>query len=230
MAARGLGHVESMQSRFDLYGPVHKGLRARLFDLGVELDRCDFNAPVEVTVALGAYRRTASFLREHHEHEDHFVDPALQQCSSDLREAVAPQHVLAEKALAELDVLVATIARTQDGRRSAGARLCARYRQFLGDYLQHMNHEETAVTAALWAKYTDAELTGLRARLQDSIPISRFIEWLEILLPAMNIDERTAMLQALKANAPEPTFTAVTGVASRVLGTAGWDAVREQLA
>jgi hypothetical protein len=69
----------------------------------------------------------------------------------------------------------------------------------------------------------------MRGRLQASIPPPRFGEWMEIMLPAMNIDERTGMLAGMKANAPPPVFDAVSAVAARVLGTAAWDALRARL-
>jgi hypothetical protein len=70
---------------------------------------------------------------------------------------------------------------------------------------------------------------ALRGRLQGSIPPARFGEWLEILLPALNHDERTGVLKGIKAAAPPPAFAAATAIASRVLGPAAWSAVREQL-
>jgi hypothetical protein len=214
--------------RVDLYGTIHKALRARLFDLGIELDRCDFGKSLEVTVALGVYRRTMGFIREHHQHEDNFLEPALASCG-DIAKGVAEQHAVAEAALTELDALVAAIDRGSEDRRELGGRLCAAYRRFLIQYLDHMQREETEVNAALWAHYSDAELMALRGRLQGSIPPARFGEWLEIILPALNFEERTGMLRGIKAGAPAPAFAAATAIASRVLGSAGWNAVREQL-
>jgi hypothetical protein len=218
-----------MQLRVDLYGTVHKALRARLFDLGTELDRCDFANTLEVAVALSAYRRAMGFVHEHHQHEEHFIEPALRTCGADIAGAITTQHSGAQASLAELDDIAATIERSPEARRGAGAQLCARYRAFLADYLDHMDYEETAVNRAMWATFTDQELIDLRGRLQASIPLPRFIEWLEILLPAINVEERTAMLRGIKTSAPEPAFLAVTALASRVLGPTAWDAVRERL-
>jgi hypothetical protein len=215
--------------RVDLYGSVHKALRARLFDLGVELDRCDFGKALEVAVALGVYRRTMGFIREHHDHEDRFIEPALARCDGAIRDAVARAHALSDVALDELDALAAAIERDVDNRGTTWLQLCSRYRAFLIEYLAHMQHEETTVHAALWALYSDAELMELRGRLQSSIPPARFGEWLEIMLPALNLAERTAMLRGIKLGAPAPAFAAASAIASRVLGASGWNAVREQI-
>jgi hypothetical protein len=203
--------------RVDLYTTVHKGLRARLFDTAVELARCDFAARADADIAFDAYRRTAGFLREHHEHEDAHVESLLPE---DVRSAVAKQHAAAESALAELDALATA---------ADGPGLLARYTRFLVEYLDHMQVEETVVMPALWARYTDAELGAVRGRIQGAIPPARFTEWMELMLPAMNLDERAGMLGGMRANAPPPVFEAASAVAARVLGTARWNALRARL-
>ncbi len=214
-----------MQPRVDLYGVVHKALRSRLFDLAVELDRCDFGRPADVQIALTAYQRTIGFLREHNRHEDQFVEPALGELAPEIQQTVASHHAAAEAVLAELDGMVEAIG--QDP--GAGHRLVARYRQFLVMYLAHMNQEETTVNAALWARFSDPELAEIRGRLQASIPPARFGEWLEIILPAINLDERAGMLGGIKANAPPPAFAMAIEIAARVLGSSGVEAVRARI-
>src|SRR5438045_1180657 len=157
--------------RVDLYGSVHKALRSRLFDLAVELDRCDFTRPPEVAIALAAFRRTVGFITEHHHHEDEFVEPALRQLAPELHLAVASHHASSEAALGALcDLETAAERALQADIRAAGARLSADYQRFLVDYLRHMNYEETEVNAALWRAFSDAELAAIRGRLQASIP------------------------------------------------------------
>jgi hypothetical protein len=213
--------------RVDLYTTVHKGLRTRLFDLCVELARCDFANRSEVGVALAAFRRTVGFLHEHHAHEDNHIEPAVAAASAEIAATVGRQHAAVVASIEELERLAAG-AEGPDAR-AAGAALHARYQKFLVEYLEHMQVEETVVMPALWARYSDPELGALRGRLQGSIPPARFVEWMEIILPAMNLDERAGMLGEMKAHAPPPVFDAVSGVAGRVLGTAGWDALRARL-
>jgi hypothetical protein len=210
-------------ARIDLYGPVHKALRARLFDLCVELDRCNFERQLEVSVALGVYRRTMAFVREHHRRGEQFIEPLLEGCGH------AKQRAGAETLLAELDGLMTALDRAEENRQALGARVCVAYRRFLIPLLDQMQREETEGNAVLWQRYSDGELLELRARLQSSIPAERFGEWLEIMLPALNLVERVRVLRGVEEDAPAPAFAAATAIASRVLGAAGWKAVREQL-
>lgn len=205
--------------RVDVYVTVHKGLRACLFDTSVELARCDFANRADLGVALDAYRRTVAFLREHHAHEDEHLEPSLKPLPPEILATVTQQHAAADAALAELDLLAA----------APGPALLARYQRFLPEYLHHMQQEETVVMPALWAHYSDDELGAIRGRVQGAIPPARFADWMELMLPAMNLDERAGMLGGMKAHAPPPVFETAAAVAARVLGTAGWDAVRARL-
>ncbi len=206
--------------RVDLYVTVHKGLRARLFDTCIELARCDFGSASDARAALDAYRRTVGFLHEHHEHEDTHVATLIAPLPGELLASITQQHEAVDASIAELDALADA---------GGGAPLVARFQRFLVEYLAHMQHEETVVLPALWARYSDDELAAVRGRVQGSIPPARFMEWMELMLPALNLDERAGMLGGMKAAAPPPVFEAASAVAARVLGTARWSAVQARL-
>ena len=210
--------------RVDLYGTVHKALRSRLFDTSVELSRADFVDPSELRVAVSAYRRTFDFLREHHRHEHTFLEPALASQAPAVVRLTHEQHEAIEAKMARLDACVSEL--ESSSSPEVGRRLVALYEDFLADYLAHMRHEETAMLDAFWAHFTDEELMALRGRVQGSIPPPRFGEWLEIMLPAMNLDERAAMLGGMKKAAPPPAFASAVEIATRVLGQSGWSAIK----
>jgi hypothetical protein len=212
--------------RVDLFGTVHKGLRSKLFDTSVEIGRTDFGSPAETAVAVKAYRRTVGFLREHHAHESTFIEPVLHARAAALARTVRDEHEAIEAILDRMDAAFVEIESSSgDARFAIARRAVALYEDFLAAYLPHMRHEETAIQAALWEHCTDDELAALRGRLQGSIPPPRFAEWLEIMLPAMNLDERAGMLGGMKAGAPPPAFRAAVDVAKRVLGQSAWSAL-----
>jgi hypothetical protein len=126
-----------------------------------------------------------------------------------------------------MDDAAQRIERAAEGERAAAGRsLVALYEGFLAAYLAHMRHEETVMHEAFWASCTDDEIHALRGRIQGSMPPARFGEWLEIIFPAINLDERAGMLGGMKMSAPEPAFRAAAAIAERVLGRSAWAAVR----
>ena len=213
--------------RPELYAMVHKALRTRLFDLNVELARCDFADADQLKIARSTYQRTVGFLREHHEHEEKIAEPVFQERCPSLVEANRTQHEEIEAKLARLDGLIAELDAPQAAMRAEiGKRLVRGYDDFLAAYLAHMQHEETVIQKVLWEHFSDEELVGVQGRIQGSIPPARFAEWLEIILPAVNLDERATMLVSIKAKAPEPAFKMACEIAARVLGQTAFAAVR----
>jgi hypothetical protein len=71
--------------------------------------------------------------------------------------------------------------------------------------------EETTHNALLWARYTDAELLAIHAALVGSIPPEEMAFALRWMLPAMNPQERCAMLADMRDNAPAEAFAGHTG-------------------
>lgn len=213
--------------RTDLYGTVHKALRSKLFDLSVELARCDPATPAEVRLVVSAYRRTMGFLRDHNQHEEAVSQPLLAARAPEIVASAHSQHEALDRALDDLDATVTELERAQgDERPGIVRRLISLYDDFLAAYLAHMRHEETVVQQAFWLHCSDDELHALRARIQASMSPARFGEWLEIMLPAMNLNERAGMLSGMKSGAPEPAFHAACAIAARVLGQSGWAAIR----
>src|SRR5262245_52471210 len=127
--------------RVELYRVVHKALRSQLFDLSVELARCDFGNPSEIHVALRAYRRTVGFLREHHAHEDTFCHTALAERVPRVVVATQDQHDALEQQLSDLDHAVSTIESEKvdaDGATRANEGVVSRFDAFLSAYLPHL--------------------------------------------------------------------------------------------
>jgi hypothetical protein len=50
---------------------------------------------------------------------------------------------------------------------------------------------------------------------------------LSIMIPAMNIDERTTLLNGIKVSAPPEAYKGVTALVQRVLSPEDWDELRE---
>ncbi len=210
--------------RAELFGMIHKALRSRLFDLSIELARCDFTDAAQARTARNAYERTVGFLREHHEHEESFVEPFLEKRAPSIVSANRAQHEAIDAKLARLDALIAEAKGAESAKRLVSA-----YDEFLAEYLVHMRHEEGTVQAALWEHFTDEEILGVQGRIQGSIPPPRFAEWLEIMLPALNLDERAMMLGGIRRKAPEPAFRMASEIAVRVLGQNAFAAVSRRI-
>ena len=187
-----------MQQRIDLYGPVHKGLRAALCETATRLGRTDFEARDESRAAAHAVARVLRFLDEHAEHEDAVILPELLRRSPDLHAELRADHARLDGLQRELDALAVRLeSATTAERVSLGARIHERVWLLLGEHARHMQVEETRANRILHANASDDELRILQERIVGSIPSARMTEWMEIMLPALAASERAALEQSV---------------------------------
>ena len=89
--------------------------------------------------------------------------------------------------------------------------------RFISIYLAHMAVEEGAVSDALFAAYTDRDLMAIEGELVASIPPPKMGEFMILMLPAMNLDERCELLAGMRAGAPAEVYAGMYQLASNVL-------------
>jgi hypothetical protein len=180
--------------RTDVLTPIHKALRRSLFETAIALARTDFEAAAEVEAAASAVAACFGYLREHAEHEDHHVIPEIMRLDPALGEALAHAHPELELAAIEIESLWPRLAPLTGAERAAlGAELCRRFQAFVAMQLNHMDLEERRVLPRLQARFDDAELQALSARIVAAIPPARMAVWGQLIGPSLNRREREAM-------------------------------------
>jgi hypothetical protein len=188
--------------RPDQYVIIHKALRSALFDVAARAARTDFGSPAEAQTTLGDLDRALRLLRHHAEVEDAFLEPLVRAVAPELARSIARDHADLELRQQAVDELMARVAATPLAERAPHARaLLGQVNQLVADHLRHMHREETEVTEALWAGFSDAELAAVTGRIFASIPPERTAEMMQLLLPAVNRVERAAIIAARPAAA-----------------------------
>jgi hypothetical protein len=201
----------------DLYREVHKGVRRALFAL------CEAAGSLDATDADARAAFVAQFavvdnmLRLHHGHEDgeHFGN----LIASTAPQFTAELEAAHDKTVADLaDLREAVILLGDDG--ADADKLYDRIAAFLVDYLAHMGVEEHQVMPALSAAASFDELLSVQIALRTSMLPAELAMFMRAMLPAMNPDERTAMLGGMKAGVPPEVFEIFWGTAAEVLSSA----------
>lgn len=183
-----------MTTRFDLFTPIHKALRALLFDAMQQVARCDFALAPEAAAVAAALLRLSGFLAEHADHEERVILPEIARLSGELATDLRAAHARVGGLEHEVVRLAERLAGAAPKERlSLGRRLHDALGTLLAEQLLHLKREETELNRLLWAHRTDAELAALHERIVAAIPPARLQEWLALLLPAVNGPERRAL-------------------------------------
>jgi hypothetical protein len=180
--------------RFDGFTPIHKALRRQLFETAIALARVDFASPEETAVAARSVETCLGYLREHAEHEDRRIMPAVHELAPALHDDLARDHVALERAAIEVDVLFPKLG-TLDvaGRLQLGAELVRRFQVYVAQQVRHMDREEREVLAVFWAHLDDAALAAMNAQIIADVGPARMAEWAPLIGAAVNRTERERM-------------------------------------
>jgi hypothetical protein len=218
--------------RYNMYGFIHKALRAFMTDTLLRLGRMDLTDAGEVDATLRQARDLLGFCRVHLDDENRFVHPALEACEPGSAARIAGEHVHHEEditlLLEQVDALEQL--RADDAAGEAANHLYRWFALFVGENFQHMDYEEREHNAVLWAHYSDAELLAIEGALVASLPPQANALGLRWMLPAINHAERMTLLGGIRAHAPAAAFDGALALARSQLDEHDWRKLSAALA
>lgn len=205
-------------ARHDCYAGIHKALRLALCRTLAQVGSADPGDEAQTCAAAQAVQALMDLSESHVHKEDVFMHPLLEHACPGSTKDAAEAHLHHEASIEQLRELAQATAEVRPAQRAkALARLYQRLAAFMAEDLAHMQHEETAHNAVLWAHYTDVELLAVEQRIVASIPPEVAMKLLGWFMPAFNAPERLHMLSGMRAGAPEPVFQAACAVARESL-------------
>jgi hypothetical protein len=216
--------------RFDMYTGIHKALRALMADTLLAVGRMDVADDLDLAQCTQRVIELLEFCGSHLRHENEFVHTAIEARAPGASSAIAHDHGHHEEHIARLSIAAGSLSSmAPDARPAAALELYRQLALFIADNFQHMNVEETAHNAVLWARYTDPELVQIHGALLASIPPDEMMFTARWLVPFMNPAERTAVVGDMRANAPAPAFAAMLDVVRPHLSDREWVKLADSL-
>lgn len=213
----------SSPQRYDIYEPVHKGLRDFMGDTLSRLGRVDVTDLDDLARAVGQLEALLHFCAKHVEHENEFIHTAIRARQPAGASRTAEDHVEHLQSIEALRAEARALLGAGDAQRHALAlRLYRHLALFVAENLQHMHIEETANNAALWAHYSDAELMALHDRLLAHVSPADKMEVMRWMVPAVTPTQRAGVLGGLKAEAPAEVLDAVIDLVRPHLDIRDW--------
>jgi hypothetical protein len=213
---------------FDLYRDIHKAIRNELFAVTTEAGSLD---PADHTSRRRHARRVhalADLLTSHALHEDANLGPEVARLDPTAQLDTEVEHANLEARMHRIAEL-ADLALGSDADRAASHALYLELAAFTGAYLQHQDHEER-VLMRLLADHLDMDaLLALHQQILASVAPDVMRRCLELMLPAINIVDRTEMLAGMRATAPAEVFAGTWALAGEVLPTSEYLATAARL-
>ncbi|HEY6530973.1 MAG TPA: hemerythrin domain-containing protein, partial [Acidimicrobiales bacterium] len=182
-------------------------------------------------VALaGRVDALVTLLHTHAEHEDTNVQPAIEKVLPDAAVRIVGDHDLLDRRIGDIHEMSVAFGATAGAEvRSVGQELYLELASFTSAYLEHQNLEERVVMPALAGALGPEAVLGIHGAIISSIPPADMAASLAIMIPAMNVDDRTELLGGMRAGAPAEVFAGVWGLVGSVLTPADVAAVAARL-
>ena len=217
--------------RYNIFFPIHKGLRALLCETAILLQQTSFMDADEADEAVEHVKTVVSLFESHADKEDNYVFKAIAAYEPSVVAAFEAEHVedhtlgeSLEKWITAFEYAVAPSA-----KQSIGEELVKAFIQFMVFNLNHMAKEENVINPILWRYYSDAELHNITLRITKDIPPQEMAYFSRWMVKGLSSDEILYWLKGVKNSAPQPAFHALLAIAEKELAPKRWNVVQESL-
>jgi hypothetical protein len=213
-----------LSTRYDLYGTIHRALRKAEMEALARLGALDAADDTAVAAMLADFRRLLVLARFHLVDENEHIHTALETVRPGSTAEFAHDHEEHERSFAEIEAMLAKIqAATAGARRNLVKALYFRYSRFIADDFAHMLEEETELQPVLQSVFTDEQLAAIEGRIIASIPPDVMLDFIRIMMPAIDPEVRQEMLGGMMRGMPAEAFHMVLDTAVKpVLAAADW--------
>lgn len=209
-ATTGLDPIEAIEASpipYSMYREVHKGLRLAIFDLVTRVGSADYGDSESRIDTVRRVHELIAVLHAHHDHEDRFMQPLILTHAATLAPIIEEGHTEIEADLVQIELCTDRLEGSSGGDAVVtGLELYGRLSLLTASYLAHMGLEEGGVMAALLEATSIEELFAVDMALRSSVAPPTMCQFIAIMMPAMNVEERTNMLGGMKAGAPPEIF------------------------
>jgi hypothetical protein len=213
----------SAQPRIDMYTPIHKALRAFMSDTLVRLGGVDHDDDSDRQRTLDQVDALLAQLKSHLDHENHFVQTAIEARCAGAAGRTAHDHIDHLECISNLEDECRALRDARPEQRAGlGMSLYRHLGAFVAENLQHMLVEERENNAALWAHYSDAELAQVHDLLLASIPPAELLLCTRWMVVAMSVAELAPMFAAMRDKAPPAAFAVLLDVAREHMDSVRW--------
>ena len=200
----------------DLYRDIHKGIRAELFALAESAGSIDPGCRADRVAVAEHVRATHGLLESHAHHEDSVIQPVLERELPDLAERIERDHVALDAMFGRIADVASSLDDDRKARRNCQL-LHLDLARFTADYLVHIDIEERVLMPSLERSIGVEAVVGLHTAIVSSIPPDEMARSLALMLPAMNVDDRSELLGGMQAGAPPEVFGGIVDLARSVL-------------
>lgn len=202
--------------RYDAFHQIHKGLRALLYEIALQVQHTDFTNEKEAGAACGQVLTVLALFEKHADSEDNHVFAAIRSWEPSVADAFEQEHETDHALGMQLEAAVTSLSLSAD-KTASGNQLSRAFVKFMTFNLDHMAREEEVINPILWRYYSDAELHEMTMRIIAGIAPEKLALYNKWMMRGLNNPEIYGWLKEVKNNAPDFIFNALMETAEEEL-------------
>lgn len=216
--------MQTNYRRYDIYAFIHKGLRAYLSHVLLEVGRTDWRDQANRAASVQTVRELLGVFRSHLEQENAVIHPAMEARQPGSTKQVGTDHHAHMHSINQLFDVAQTVESANNyNLESAGEWLYRELAMFVADNLEHMAIEESVNNRVLWETHSDAEIIAMERAIAAATPAEHRLPMLRWTMPNLAPDERAIMLSDMLRNgAPAEVFDGVLAMMRALLPPKDW--------
>jgi iron-sulfur cluster repair protein YtfE (RIC family) len=217
--------------RYNIFFPVHRGLRALLFETSQQLQQTDFTNSEEAAEAVEQIKNVVQIFEGHASKEDQYVFAAIAAYEPSVVDAFEQEHVEDHKLGESLQnwLIAFGYAVAPSAKQTIGTELTKSFLEFTVFNLRHMAKEEKVINPLLWRYYSDGELHGITEKIIKSLPQKESALMSRWMVRGLNNTEILGWLKGVKNTAPQPIFEGLLSIVELELESQRWSSVQDGL-
>ncbi len=218
--------------RYNIFNQVHKGLRAFLYETGMQVQQTDFTREEEVARAQESIGEALYYFNQHVLHVERFIFPFViayhPHLVANFKQQYQANTVQAQKLRGAMNAYCHAAGAGE--KAAAGKLILKAFTSFLVTHLDCMTREDSLLNSLLWRYYNDAELLGLEKEIVGKLPprdLAMLSKWV---IRGMNNAEIIEWLRAIEKTCISPIFSSFFNSAEKELSEFRWQTIQEALA
>jgi hypothetical protein len=215
--------------RYNIFKPVHKGLRALLYDTALILQQTEFTDASQAGAAMDKISLVLKLFESHAYLQDYFILPTIEKFDKPLVNEFRKEQEFARHLVNGINNLVEMFetCHTNRERNIAGSAITKAYMDFMIFNLKEMAKEESLLNESLWRHFSNRELLLMEQEIIESIPASEMAVYGKWMIKGMSDSELVRWFGKLKNSAPEYLYNNLLTLTEMELPSSRWNKIEE---
>jgi hemerythrin-like domain-containing protein len=220
-----------MPTRFEIYTPIHKGLRHGLSLLAAEAGKRDCENHEALHALVDGMRTPAALVDLHHMLEERFILPMLNSKVPGGAEILEEEHRIATHLLGNLIAYAARMEGEPNSQtqQELGFECYLALNRFIAYFWNHLDREEEHAQPTLWRFYTDGELSKAFNQLLAAQSPDQARANLELIFAASIVSDIVAEFKHVDVDALPKEQPNALAVAQQILSAGQWSTLKSRL-